>query len=192
MAGCHTKPTPVDRAVVTAEPAISSIVYRYERVVDDLSNSDTESWHHNWTGNIVPNTLGGRHKGLCFEWQERVWAEIAPTVKRVGWKGVGLAANRDHWTEHHVIVVYDPARIHAGELLSPPLAAGENDDWAPKPGPKAARLDPKAPAWVLDPWHTGTPAVYTLKEWLTHGTAEWFEVTLEGLGGLTLQQTTGE
>lgn len=190
-AGCYTKPTPMDRSIVTTEPTIASIVFRYERIISDLRNSDIEAWHHNWTGNIIPNTLGGRHKGLCFEWQERVWAEITPTLKRVGWKGVGLAANRDHWTEHHVIVVYDPARVRASELLLPPLAAN-SDGWIPKAGAKAAREDPKAPAWVLDPWHTGTPAVYSLPEWLTHGTAEWFDVSLEGLGGLTLPQTTGE
>lgn len=186
MAGCHTKPQPVERRVLLHWPGIGAIALRYEKVIEDLRNSASETWHHDWTGNIVPNMLGGRHKGLCFEWQERVWAGIAETVRRVGWRGVGLAANRDHWTEHHVVVVYDPSRTSVHDLLVKPTAAGDLDDWTPKPGPTT-----RGAAWVLDPWHTGTPMVYTMDEWLTHGTAEWFTVELEGMGGATLDATVG-
>ena len=181
MAGCHTKPEPVERGAVVRRPGIGPIVLRYEMVVQDLRKSPTESWHHDWTGNIIPNAIGGRHKGLCFEWQERVWAGIAETVRRAGWVGVGLAANRDHWTEHHVVVVFDPSRTSASDLLAKPTEAGDLENWKPRPGAST-----HGSAWILDPWHTGTPMVYTMQEWLTHGTAEWFAVELEGLGGATL------
>jgi|GEM_PF-1429332 len=186
LAGCHTKPTAVDRGTVIERPGIGIIVLRYEKVVEDLHASPTETWHHDWTGNIVPNTLGGRHKGLCFEWQERVWAGIADTVRRSGWRGVGLAANRNHWTEHHVVVVFDPTRTSAHDLLADPKAAGTLDEWTPKTSPST-----RGAAWVLDPWHTGMPMVYTMDEWLTHGTAEWFTVELEGLGGASLDSVVG-
>jgi hypothetical protein len=101
----------------------------------------------------------------------------------VKWQGVGLAANTDEYTEHHVVVVFDPRRLSQDELI-PTLPPGldtsegvpQGEAWGKKP-PNALAT----PAWVLDPWHTGTPEIYTLDEWLIRGSAEWFSLTLEPL-----------
>jgi hypothetical protein len=183
LLGCSAKPTPIPPADLTREPALRTIARDYTRIVRDLHDRDHETWHHDWTGNIFPNTLGGRHKGLCFEWQAEVWRGIEPTLDLVKWQGVGLAANADRWTEHHVVVVFDPARLSKDELI-PPLPPGldlsegvpQGEAWGKRPPDALSR-----PAWVLDPWHTGTPEIYTLDEWLIRGTAEWFTLTLEPL-----------
>lgn len=156
LPGCHSGPTPVG---FLPDPGLRVIAARYRAVVDGLHARPDETWHHNWTGNILPNTVGGGHKGLCFEWQEEVWKGVQPALRQTGWRGVGLQANVGRWTEHHVVVVYDPARTGREKLLG----------------------DPTPIAWVLDPWHTGRAEVYTLTDWRRTGTAQWYSLELEEL-----------
>jgi hypothetical protein len=159
LAGCHELPRPVG---VLPDPALRTIAAGYRATVRDLHDRPGETWHHDWTGNILPNTLGALgsgDRGLCYEWQAEVWKGIQPALAATGWRGVGIAANVGHWTEHHVVVVYDPRRTAREGLLRPPTPI----------------------AWVLDPWHTGEADVYTLRDWLRTGTAEWYSVELEDL-----------
>jgi hypothetical protein len=181
--GCQSKPYPTDPFDRGTPAALRTIVRAYEQAVAEIHARPDETWHHNWHGNIWPNTVGGRHRGLCYEWQEEVWKSVGPVVQRVGWEGVGLAANVDRWTEHHVIVVFDPSRIGRDELI-PPLPPGVDPSDGLPQGEGWGRRPPNAmtrPAWVLDPWHTGEPLVYTLDEWLIRGTADWYSVALEEL-----------
>lgn len=181
--GCQAKPRPIDPFAPAAPAGLAVIAGEYARVVARLHARPEERWHHNWHGNIWPNTVGGRHRGLCYEWQEEVWTGVAPTIKRLRWDAVGLAANAGHWTEHHVVVVFDPTRIGRDELI-PPLPPGidpsrglpQGEGWGRRPPDSMTR-----PAWVLDPWHTGKPHVYTLDEWLVRGTADWYSLDLEEL-----------
>ena len=183
LLGCHSKPVPIDALALSSPPALRTITRHYIAIVDSINARPDETWHHNWHGNIFPNTLGGSHKGLCYEWQAEVWNAIQPTLAKIKWQGVGLAANTNRWTEHHVVVVYDPTRISREELI-PILPPGLDTSEGLPQGEAWGRRSPNAlirPAWVLDPWHTGTPEVYTLDEWLIRGTADWFSVELEDL-----------
>lgn len=159
LAGCHTKPTPTSPDI---DPDLRRIASAYAKTVASLHARPGETWRHDWHGNIWPNVLGDTfgQKGLCYQWQEEVWLGIQPALRATGWQGVGIAANTGHWTEHHVVAVFDPARLSASDLL---------------------HRAPPRPAWVLDPWHTGRAEVYTLDEWLTNGAAEWYSVALEAM-----------
>lgn len=157
--GCSRGPTPTRTDI---DPDLAKIAAVYAATVEGLHRRRGETWYHGWHGNILPNTLGETfgQKGLCYQWQEEVWRGVQPALKETGWRGVGIAANVGHWTEHHVVAVYDPVRIGREEILT--------------------RASPR-PVWVLDPWHTGRAEVYTLEEWLVRGTAEWYSVVIEAL-----------
>jgi len=177
-AGCAAKPEPYD-ALRSPNPALRRITADYTTLVERIHDRPGEIWHHNWTGNILPNTLGDRfgQKGLCHQWQEEVWLGIQPSLARERWAGVGIAANVGEYTEHHAVIIYNPEIIAREELLqrsNPQAGPRSGPPHTPKPPPRFP-----TPAWVLDPWHTGTPAVYSLDEWLVRGTAEWFSVELE-------------
>jgi|CXWL01.1.fsa_nt_gi hypothetical protein len=134
------------RAIEPSEPPqLVEIAQVYARVVRDTRADPVHTWHHDWTGNIITNFIGGSHRGLCYEWQDHVWHGVYDTIRRQGWQGVGLVVEPGKSGEHHAIVVYDSRVIAREELL---------------------HRTPPREAWVLDPWETGRPLVYTLDDWL--------------------------
>lgn len=143
LAGCLTpatiEPSPND------PPALKAIRARYEAVVTAAREDPSTHWHSSWTGNIFVNTLGGRHRGLCYQWQDHVFRGVEPTVRRVGWDISGLASNRGHDREHHVVLVWDPRRVRRADILPDP---------------------PAQSVYVLDAWHEGRPLMHWLEVWL--------------------------
>lgn len=94
---------------------------------------------------MIVNMAGEPHLGLCYHWQKLVHEGIKPALGITGWKAVGIAINEGTGREHHAVLVYDPDKHQLQDLLSE---------------------QPAQAVYVLDPWPTGTAAVYQLPRWL--------------------------
>lgn len=142
MPGCATPPHPPanddPQALRTIRAAFNDVVAR--------AKSDPKiRWVSGWDGNSeIEKNPGPDIKGLCWEWQELVFSEIAPVAARVHWQIAKININRGWFSEHNAVVVWDAQRTDRKALL-------ENGGNA---------------AWVLDPWQNGAPDIFTLADWL--------------------------
>lgn len=139
--GCVS--TPIQEPV--AEPAMQPILRAYRQTVVDAFNDPNENWTSGWTGNMWINFWGSNNYGLCYHWKYRVHAGIKQTVLAQHWALTGIVINRGTSNEHHAVVVYDPARLSANDLLT------------------ATRHQP---AYVFDPWRQGEADIYYVEDWL--------------------------
>lgn len=146
LAGClppakQVEPSPSD------PPALTAIRSRFEQVVNAAKTDPNTNWHSSWTGNMVVNTLKGANRGLCYQWQDYVYRGVAPTAERYRWGCTGLVANEGNPFEHHVVLVWDLAKIDEERILT---------------------TTPPRPVYVLDAWYEGTPNMHWLDDWLDH------------------------
>lgn len=142
LTGCAS--APIDPAA-TGEPGLVAIHGALVEAVEWARTNPDTAWTSGWTGNAVVNATDESTLGLCHEWQELVWDVAQPVAARVGWRADGIAINVGTWSEHHAVVVWDPARIGRDALLGAPA---------------------DAPAYVLDPWRRGEPDVWTVAAWI--------------------------
>ncbi len=126
-------------------PALRSIYAAYERTVASANSDNNHDWHSGWLGNMWINLRGRSALGLCYQWKQLVYRGISPTATRVGWQAVGVVINQGTGNEHHAVVVFDPRRISRNDVLN----ASSGD-----------------PVYVLDPWRSGRPDVYSMEAWL--------------------------
>jgi hypothetical protein len=141
LAGCASDPV---NPAALHDPALRAIHAELVRVVERAAHDPRYRWVSGWDGNDQVKESPATVRGLCWEWQELVYAEVAPTVHRVGWDLVRININKDVFSEHNAVAVFDPARTRRADLL--------------------AQEDPEA--WVLDPWTRGAADVYRLADWL--------------------------
>ncbi len=141
-AGCAS-PIVVDSR---AQPKLASIRSEFSAIVANALHDDEVEWVSGWSGNsAIAEHPDGSIMGYCYEWQELVFEKIAALVHRQGWELVKININRDWFSEHHAVVVFDPKVISQENLL--------------------VRFGPEA--YVLDAWQRGHPDVFTLEEWLS-------------------------
>jgi hypothetical protein len=117
----------------------------YQETVNAAHKDSRLSWNNGRLGNMVVNINGGANKGLCHHWQRLVYTGIQPALLKTGWKATGIAINEGSFFEHHAVLVYDPAIIKLTEILN---------------------NNQKSISYVLDPWSSGEPRIYTTTDWL--------------------------
>ena len=129
------------------QPELSAIRAEFSAIVARAHEDEDVEWVSGWAGNSAIKETGedGSMMGYCYEWQELVYEEIASCVRAQGWNLVKININRDWFSEHHAVVVFDEALISQEELLT-------------KTGPGA---------YVLDAWQRGHADVFTLENWLS-------------------------
>jgi len=126
-------------------PHLQTIHRAYEHAVNSIQQDSTHVWHHGRLGNTIVNLQGPPHIGLCYHWQELVHNGIKNAVKKTGWKMAGIAINEGNFLEHHAVLVYDPALLKLDDIL---------------------KYKNKSISYVLDPWGSGEPRIYTVGQWL--------------------------
>jgi len=146
LGGCGTTAPLADH---TLDPKLASIHTALENVVRACREDQNQDWYSGWTGNMWVNFRKGPARGLCYHWQSSVYEGVLPVVHDVGWEAGGMVINGDTYLEHHVVLVFDPTRIHYDEIL---------ETQAPRP------------VYVLDAWRRGEPDIFTLDDWLGHNT----------------------
>jgi len=124
---------------------LKKISRAYETTIQAAHNDPNKQWQSGWLGNMWIHFSENEQRGLCYEWKYLVHAGVRNTVKEVGWESRGIAINENTRHEHHAVLVYDPSRVSASELLSAPS---------------------HSPAYVLDAWRQGKADIYTLSDWL--------------------------
>ncbi len=117
----------------------------YQATINAAHNDNRLQWNNGRLGNMNVNINGGANKGLCYHWQRLVYMGIQPALLKTGWKATGIAINEGTFFEHHAVLVYDPDRLKIDEILN-------NNN--------------KSYSYVLDPWSSGEPRVYTTADWL--------------------------
>jgi len=141
LAGCAG--APIDPARID-DPALARIQAEFERIVAEAHADPDVEWTYGWAGNSAAKAAGdGSVRGLCYEWEELIHPRILPVCKDVGWEASGITLNFGWFSEHHSVVVWDPARVARDELLDTPDSA-----------------------WVLDAWQRAQADVYRLSDWL--------------------------
>lgn len=125
-------------------PELAVLQREFETIVARARDDPDVEWESGWLGNIEVNGDPDHRRGLCFEWQELVFARIAPAVRRVGWEAVRVNVNVGHFNEHHAVIVWDPDEIERDRLL----------------------VVEKPPAWVLDAWSSGRAEIFPLDGWI--------------------------
>lgn len=148
LGGCLS-PAETVPASPSDPPQLKAIRARFDRIIEDARNDTNTQWHSSWTGNMFVNALKGRHRGLCYQWQDYVYRGVSPEVARVGWACTGLVANAGNTFEHHVVLVWDPKLISREEILT-------------RPSP------PARPVYVLDAWYEAKANIHWLDVWLKH------------------------
>lgn len=127
------------------EPQLQYLNERFVKLVAKIKSDRRYEWVHGWDGNTLVNEdEEDRYRGLCWQWAEKVYAHMKPLAISVGWQARRVVINDEWFSEHHAVVVFDPQRIKADELLD----------------------NLEVPAYVLDAWRNGRPEVYTLADWV--------------------------
>jgi hypothetical protein len=144
FSGCSARRQPFEPSSLPA-PELTSIHRAMRQTIDRLEADPRYEWVSGFWGNIKVNSLGGPTRGLCYEWQEVIYAGVTPTLRDVGWHATGVAVNEGRPGEHHAVVVYDPRIVPEDQLLTRPTAA-----------------------YVLDAWKRGEPDIYRLSDWLAN------------------------
>ena len=128
------------------EPELAQIRETFAACVERAHADPEVRWVHGWAGNsAIEARPDGSIMGYCYEWQELVHDNLAEVVRGLGWDLVKVNINRDWFSEHHAVIVFDPGRISREELL--------------------VRFGPGA--WVLDAWQRGRADIYTLEDWVS-------------------------
>jgi hypothetical protein len=151
IAGCTT-PRPLDSqslSAASADPRWNTLLTAYASAISAAGKDSATIWHHNWLGNATVRNQGPPHQGLCWQWRDHLDTTLAPTIQSLHFSAVGIHANRGSRMEHNALLVYNPAAITLAHLLA-----------APTPTSSAPPV-----ALVLDPWFSGTAAVYSVSEW---------------------------
>lgn len=117
----------------------------YAATVKQANNDRKRLWQHGRLGNMTVNLQGKPNVGLCYHWQEIVYVGIQPALLKTQWHAVGIAVNEGNFLEHHAVLVYDPLQVKFDQILAPTR---------------------QSMSYVLDPWKTGKPMIYSLKNWL--------------------------
>ena len=141
LSGCSAVPT----VEPNTSPQLQIIHAAYKRAINNLEQDSSYIWHHGRLGNSVVNLQGPPHIGLCYHWQELVHNSIRGAIKRTGWKSSGIAINEGNFLEHHAVLVYDPTHLKLADIL---------------------QSNNKSKSYVLDPWGSGEPRIYTVGQWL--------------------------
>lgn len=136
------------RVQVVGSTQFQHIERAFARTVQGLNTHPDEVWYSGWPGNVWVNWWGGNRRGLCFQWQEAVYPSVSAAAREVGWGAVGICLNENRGSEHHAVIVWDPALISMQDLIKGP--------------------EPRA-AYVLDAWRRGAPDVFLLDDWLKFG-----------------------
>ena len=140
---CACTATPV--APDDMPPALQRIDEVYRGVVEEAYADPEVEWENGWYGNYLVHLDRDKRRGLCWEWQELVFARVHPIATQVGWGIVGITINNGSFSEHHAVVVYDRARASQDDIL--------RDDGSPH-------------AWVLDAWANGRAEIFRVSEWI--------------------------
>ncbi|HHC71817.1 MAG TPA: hypothetical protein ENK54_02890 [Thiotrichales bacterium] len=159
LGGCVTPPPPLERP----PSPLAEIASAFRETVEAIREEPDLHWHNGWMGNLWINTVGGANRGLCYQWQRRVYLGVLPTVRRVGWRAVGIVINRGTLHEHHAVVVFDERRIPLDTVLARPDQA----------------------IWVLDAWRRGEPDIWPLELWLEIPLRVSVPPSLEDLAAVT-------
>lgn len=137
---------PQVRTMSVEDPApLLTLQAAFRESVHRIKTAEEGIWHSGWSGNVVVNTTGGEHKGLCYQWQEKIYDDIRPVAETLGWEAEKFNINRGNWLEHNVVIVFDPRHTSREAIL----AAPEKED-----------------AYILDAWRRGEPDVFLLKDWV--------------------------
>jgi len=124
---------------------LQKIHQSYVDTVKQANRDLNRHWQHGRLGNMTVNLDGSPNVGLCYHWQEIVYVGIQPAIKKTGWRAVGIAINEGNFLEHHAVLVYDPQQVEFEKIL---------------------KTQYQSNSYVLDPWKTGKPRIYSLKNWL--------------------------
>lgn len=128
------------------QPKLSAIRTKFVDVVAEANEDNDIEWVSGWAGNsAIKESEAGKMMGYCYEWQELVYDKLADFVHAQKWDLVKININRDWFSEHHSVVVFDPQVITQEELL--------------------VNFGPSA--FVLDAWQRGAADIYTLESWLS-------------------------
>lgn len=127
------------------EKGLEPILSAYRQTVRHAHENDQYSWNNGRIGNIFVNMDAENQRGLCFHWQKLVYIGIQDALTATGWRASGIAINEGSFFEHHAVLIYDPGQIKFYDILN-------NTD--------------KSTLYVLDPWSSGEPRIYRLKDWL--------------------------
>lgn len=141
--GCESH-APVPPQVLR-EPAMAEIQTAFEKSVNKIKSTPDEDWYSGWVGNVFVNWGGGDRRGLCYEWQARVYEDVLETVRAQGWEATGIAVNVDVGGEHHAVLVWNPRRVRREYLL--------------------LQVKPMH-GYVLDAWRRAEPDIYRLEDWV--------------------------
>ena len=142
LSGCSLTPSHVKNI---SNNKLLEISHAYSATINRAHNDKNILWQHGRLGNITVNLEGEPNVGLCYHWQEIVYVGIQKSIKSTGWRATGIAINEGSFQEHHAILVYDPLQIPFNQVLSEENSSN---------------------SYVLDPWKSGEPRIYTLKSWL--------------------------
>lgn len=123
------------------EPVLSA----YRQTVRAAHDDERYTWNNGRIGNIFVNMDTENQRGLCFHWQKLVYLGIQDALHTTGWRASGIAINEGTFFEHHAVLVYDPDQIKFYDILTKPY---------------------KTNIYVLDPWSSGEPRIYHLKDWV--------------------------
>ena len=126
------------------DPALQKIATRYEQVIKAAHNDPDTVWQSGWVGNMWIHYSDNTQRGLCYEWKHLVYDGVVDTVHQVGWQARGIAVKEGTAHEHHAVIVFDPKRINADNLL--------HADYGQ--------------AYVLDAWLQGKADIFHLRDWL--------------------------
>ena len=131
------KPDDIERTELAAiQRSFTDVVYEARRDPD-------VQWQSGWLGNLAVHMAEGEKSGLCWQWQELVYAGVRPAVLDVGWEVGGIGINVGTYYEHQAVLVWDPEVVGRDRVL-----------------------EGKQPAWVLDAWDRAEADIIRLDDWL--------------------------
>lgn len=126
-------------------PEVHLIHGRYEGAIRAAHRSPSHEWRNGWLGNMLVMLDRDDSRGLCYHWQEYVSLQLRTDIRETGWELLHLGVREGTMYEHHAVVIFDPSVVGRRDLLA----------WGGRPA-----------AYVLDPWPSGSAAVYLLPDWL--------------------------
>ena len=106
---------------IAADPRLAVVHQEFIRAVADTKADPANTWHAGWFGNSIVNFWGGSQKGLCYHWQQRIYAATRHRIESIGLAATGVMINRGDGGEHHCVLVFDPKVIDKQDLLTQPM-----------------------------------------------------------------------
>lgn len=142
---------PID-AKASRDPGLERIATAFTKLVDDAYADKSVRWVSGWDGNdLVKESKDGKTIGLCWQWQEHVWLSLLPMIRRESWRAAKININRDWFSEHNAVAIWDPRKSGRDLSLNPPTEG----------------------AYVLDPWVNGKAEIYRLADWINFPVITW-------------------